>query len=50
MNENTNIAFDIGDIVGSTDITTGVSVSATVTQKIVKINNGFINIEYKTGR
>lgn len=50
MNESNNIAFDIGDIVGSTDITTGVTVSATVTQKIVKINNGFINIEYKTGR
>ncbi len=50
MNENNNIAFDIGDKVGSTDITTGVTVSATVTQKIVKINNGFINIEYKTGR
>ncbi len=50
MNENTTFAFDIGDKVGSIDITTGVSVSATVTQKIVKINNGFINIEYKTGR
>lgn len=50
MNEGADVAFDIGDIVGSTDITTGVSVSATVTQKIVKINNGFINIEYKTGR
>lgn len=50
MNESTDVVFDIGDIVGSTDITTGVSVSATVTQKIVKINNGFINIEYKTGR
>lgn len=50
MNESNNVAFDIGDIVGSIDITTGVSVSATVTQKIVKINNGFINIEYKTGR
>lgn len=50
MNESADVVFDIGDIVGSTDITTGVSVSATVTQKIVKINNGFINIEYKTGR
>ena len=50
LNENTDIVFDVGDIVGSTDITTGVSVSATVTQKIVKINNGFINVEYKTGR
>lgn len=50
MSESTDVVFDIGDIVGSTDITTGVSVSATVTQKIVKINNGFINIEYKTGR
>ena len=50
LNESTDVVFDVGDKVGSTDITTGVNVSATVTQKIVKINNGFINIEYKTGR
>lgn len=41
--------YDIGDIVGTTDITSGVSVSAAVTQKIVRINNGAISTEYKTG-
>lgn len=47
--ENEEITFDIGDIVGASEIKTGVTVSATVTQKIVKINNGAIRIEYKTG-
>lgn len=41
--------YDIGDIVGATDIQSGVSVSAAVTQKIVKINNGAVSTEYKTG-
>lgn len=41
--------YDIGDIVGAEDIETGISLSATVTQKIVKINNGVITTEYKTG-
>lgn len=41
--------YDIGDIVGATDIETGVSVASAVTQKIVRINNGAISTEYKTG-
>lgn len=41
--------YDIGDIVGATEYKSGVSVSATVTQKIVKINNGVVSTEYKTG-
>lgn len=41
--------YDIGDIVGATDIETGISISAPVTQKIVKIENGAIRTEYKTG-
>ena len=45
---NTN-AYDIGDIVGASEIRTGVSVAATVTQKIIKIKNGVVNTEYKTG-
>lgn len=42
--------YDIGDIVGALDIKSGNSVAAAVTQKIVKINNGTIRTEYKTGR
>lgn len=49
INENESLSYDIGDIVGSTEIITGVSVAASVIQKIIKINNGTISIEYKTG-
>lgn len=42
-------SYDIGDIVGAMEIRTGVRVSKPVTQKIVKINNGAISTEYKTG-
>ena len=42
-------AYDIGDIVAAQDIESGVIVSAAVTQKIVRINNGVISTEYKTG-
>lgn len=43
-------SYDIGDIVGATDVKSGVSVSAAVSQKIVKIINGVVSTEYKTGR
>lgn len=48
--ENDVLAYDIGDVVEASDVQTGVSATASVTQKIVKIHNGAINIEYKTGR
>ena len=41
--------YDIGDIVGAKDLHSGISASATVTQKIVKISNGAVTIEYKIG-
>lgn len=41
--------FDIGDIVGATDIKSGIVVVETVTQKIIRITNGKITTEYKTG-
>lgn len=41
--------YDIGDIVGATEYKSGVNVTVAVTQKIVKINNGVISTEYKTG-
>lgn len=48
--ENNDLHYDIGDIVDSSDVQTGISVTAKVTQKIVKIKNGAISTEYKTGR
>ena len=47
--ETLDLIYDIGDMVGASDIKTGVSVSAAVSQKIVKIKNGAISTEYKTG-
>lgn len=44
-----SLPYDIGDIVGATEIRTGVSVASAVTQKIVRINNGAISTEYQTG-
>lgn len=47
--ETEGLFYDIGDIVGATEYKTGVNVTESVTQKIVKINNGVISTEYKTG-
>ena len=47
--ETEGLSYDIGDIVGATEHKSGINVSATVTQKIVKINNGVVSTEYKTG-
>lgn len=41
--------YDIDDIVGSKDIVTGIEVIDSITKKIVTINKGKINIEYKVG-
>ena len=49
LSESEGQTYDIGDIVGATEYKSGVSVAATVTQKIVKINNGVVSTEYKTG-
>lgn len=47
--ETEGLTYDIGDIVGSKDVKSGVSVAAVVSQKIVKIANGAVSTEYKTG-
>lgn len=47
--EDSAFVYDIGDIVGATEIQTQISVAAAVTQKIVKIDNGAVSIDYKTG-
>ena len=49
ISETQNLYYDIGDIVSASDIKTGISGGAVVTQKIVKIKNGAIRTEYKTG-
>lgn len=49
LSESDGLAYDIGDIVGAKEYKSGVSVSASVTQKIVKINNGVASTEYKLG-
>jgi hypothetical protein len=43
------LTYDIGDIVGASDSQSGVTVAAAVSQKIVKIQNGAIRTQYKTG-
>ena len=48
LSETVAIEYDIGDIIGATEYKSGISVAATVTQKIVKINNGVVSTEYKT--
>ena len=49
LSETEGLTFDIGDIVGATEYKSGISVTEKVTQKIVKINNGVVSTEYKTG-
>ena len=44
-----SVSYDIGDIVGASEIKSGVRVTTTVSQKIVKINNGVVSTDYKTG-
>lgn len=42
-------SYYIGDIVGSYDSKTGISVSAEITKKIVTVKNGMVNISYQVG-
>lgn len=41
--------YDIGDIVGSKEVTTGIFATEKITKKIVTINQGVVNINYKVG-
>lgn len=46
---NESFAYDIGDIVGAKENITGIEAAAKITKKIVTINKGIINVEYKVG-
>lgn len=47
--ESDTMMYDVGDIVPAKDVKSGISACAPITQKIVKINNGAVRTEYKTG-
>jgi hypothetical protein len=42
-------AYDIGDIIGAKELTTGTSATEKITKKIVTIDKGMVNIQYKVG-
>lgn len=48
--ESTDVEYDVGDVIGGTDTYSGNTAKATITQKIVKIDNGAVSIDYKTSR
>lgn len=41
--------YDVGDIVGAKEITTGVFAAEKITKKIVTIKQGVVNVNYKVG-
>lgn len=49
ISEDTGIVYDVTDIIAAKDNRTGNTAKAKIVQKIVKINNGTVNIEYLTG-
>lgn len=49
LGESNEIVFDIGDIVGATDYRTGIRIAQKVSQKIVKVNNNVVTIDYNVG-
>lgn len=41
--------YDVGDIVGAKEVITGLYTTARISKKIVTINQGMVNVEYKVG-
>ena len=41
--------YDIGDIIGAKEVSTGIFATEKITKKIVTINQGVVNIQYKVG-
>lgn len=41
-------AFDVGDVVGTVDTITGISVAVPITKKIVSIRNDYMSVSYET--
>lgn len=41
--------YDVGDIVGAMEIVTGIIVNKKINKKVVTINQGLVNIQYKVG-
>lgn len=49
IGEDSGVVYDVSDIITAKDNRTGNTAKARIVQKIVKINNGTVNIEYLTG-
>lgn len=49
VSADSGVIYDIGDIVGATEYRTGISIAEKVTQKIVKIKNGAVDLTYTVG-
>ena len=47
ISESMERQYDIGDIVGATERKAGITVTKPVAQKIVRINNGAVSVEYQ---
>ena len=50
VDEGASLEYDVGDIIGGSDEYSGNHAKATITQKIVRIDNGAVSIDYKTRR
>ena len=50
VDEGVTLEYDVGDVIGGIDTYSGNTAKATITQKIVRIDNGAVSIDYKTSR
>lgn len=50
VDDGLSVEYDVGDVIGGADTYSGNTAKATITQKIVRIDNGAVSIDYKTRR
>lgn len=42
--------YEVGDLLSANDVTTGLQVRASITKKIVKVENGVLSVDYEAGQ
>lgn len=47
LNEDASVLYDVGDIIGACDNKSGIRVTKNISQKIIRITNNVITVEYK---
>ena len=47
LNEDASVLYDVGDIIGACDNQSGIKVTKNISQKIIRITNNVITVEYK---